>query len=169
MKSCHERIEGTCDVWSSKWILCCCIHMIVCSGVLNAEETGIGWLGHVARSSLVNAYSCVFVLCNAVWWPCTALWWTCVGAHCIGNRGRTIITLLESASAVSTCLTIVDNSCVMKSSGGDTCGLGDYHTDIEGQPCTGKDDLVDNTLQVGCHYRIALWFMGTVEESLMTR
>ena len=42
MKSCHERIEGTCDVWSSKWILCCCIHMIVCSGVLYAVETGKG-------------------------------------------------------------------------------------------------------------------------------
>ena len=40
------------------------------------------------------------------------------GAHCIGNRGRTIITLVKSASAVSTCLTVVDNSCVVKTSGG---------------------------------------------------
>ena len=38
-----------------------------------------------------------------------------------------------------------------------------------GQPCTGKEILVDNTLRVGCQYRIVLWFMGTVEESLMTR
>ena len=29
MKSCHERIEGICHVWSCKWIPCCCIHMIV--------------------------------------------------------------------------------------------------------------------------------------------
>ena len=63
---------------------------------------------------------------------------------------------------------MVDNSCVVKTSGGDTCGSGDYHTDIEGQPCTGKDDFVDNTLRIGCQYRIVLRFMGTVEESLMT-
>ena len=44
-----------------------------------------------------------------------------------------------------------------------------YHTDIEGQPCTGKDDLVDSTLRVSCQCRIVLRFMGTVEESLMTR
>ena len=37
-----------------------------------------------------------------------------------------------------------------------------------GQPCTGKDELVENTLRVGCQYRIVLRFMGTVEESLMT-
>ena len=43
------------------------------------------------------------------------------------------------------------------------------HTDIEGQPCIGKEKLVDNTLRVGCQYRIVLRFMGTVEESLMTR
>ena len=42
MKSCHERVKGTCDVWSSKWILCCCIHVIVCSGVLYAVETRKG-------------------------------------------------------------------------------------------------------------------------------
>ena len=46
---------------------------------------------------------------------------------------------------------------------------GTSHTDIEGQPCTGKDDLVDSTLRVGCQCRIVLRFMGTVEESLMTR
>ena len=38
-----------------------------------------------------------------------------------------------------------------------------------GQPCTGKDELVENTLRVGCYYRIVLRFIGTVEESLMTR
>ena len=38
-----------------------------------------------------------------------------------------------------------------------------------GQPCTGKEELVENTLRVGCRYRIALRFMGTVEESLMTK
>ena len=38
-----------------------------------------------------------------------------------------------------------------------------------GQPCTGKEKLMDNTLRVGCQYRIVLRFMGTVEESLMTR
>ena len=37
------------------------------------------------------------------------------------------------------------------------------------QPCTGKDALVENTLRVGCQYRIVLLSMGTVEESLMTR
>ena len=42
------------------------------------------------------------------------------------------------------------------------------HTDIEGQPCT-RNALVENTLRVGCQYRIVLRFMGTVEESLMTR
>ena len=42
MKSYHERIEGTYDVWSSKWILCCCIHVIICSGVLYAVETKKG-------------------------------------------------------------------------------------------------------------------------------
>ena len=42
------------------------------------------------------------------------------------------------------------------------------HTGIEGQPCTGKDKLVENTLQASCQYRIVLRFMGTVEESLMT-
>ena len=46
---------------------------------------------------------------------------------------------------------------------------GTSHTNIEGQPCTGKEDLVENTLRVGCQYRIVLRFMGTVEESLMTR
>ena len=38
-----------------------------------------------------------------------------------------------------------------------------------GQPCTRKEELVENTLRVSCQYRIVLWFMGTVEESLMTR
>ena len=38
-----------------------------------------------------------------------------------------------------------------------------------GQPCTEKEKLVDNTLRVSCQYRIVLWFMGTVEDSLMTR
>ena len=38
-----------------------------------------------------------------------------------------------------------------------------------GQPCIGKDELVENTLRVGCQYRIVLWFMGAVEESLMMR
>ena len=40
-----------------------------------------------------------------------------------------------------------------------------------GQPCTGvpKDELVENTPRAGCQYRIVLRFMGTVEESLMTR
>ena len=38
-----------------------------------------------------------------------------------------------------------------------------------GQPRTGKDELVENTVRVGCQYRIVLQFMGTVEESLMTR
>ena len=38
-----------------------------------------------------------------------------------------------------------------------------------GQPCTVKDELVGNTMQVGCQYRIVLPFMGIVEESLMTR
>ena len=36
------------------------------------------------------------------------------------------------------------------------------HTDIEGQPCTGKEELVENTLRVSCQYRIVLQFMGTV-------
>ena len=40
MKSYHERIEVICDVWSPKWVLCCCIHMIVCNGVLYAVEIG---------------------------------------------------------------------------------------------------------------------------------
>ena len=34
--------KGIGDVWSSKWILCCCIHVIVCSGVLYAVETRKG-------------------------------------------------------------------------------------------------------------------------------
>ena len=34
-----------------------------------------------------------------------------------------------------------------------------------GQPCTRKDELVENTLRVGCQYRIVLRFMGIVEES----
>ena len=38
-----------------------------------------------------------------------------------------------------------------------------------GQPCTGKEELLKNTLRVSCQYRIVLRFMGTVEESLMTR
>ena len=33
----------------------------------------------------------------------------------------------------------------------------------------GRKKLVDNTLRVGCQYRIVLRFMGTVEESLMMR
>ena len=63
---------------------------------------------------------------------------------------------------------MVNNSCVVKTSRKDTYGLGNCHTDIEGQPCTGKDDLGDSTLRVGCQCRIVLRFMGTVEESLMT-
>ena len=43
---------------------------------------------------------------------------------------------------------MVDTSCVVKTSGGDTCGSGNCHTDIEGQPCTGKERLVENTLRV---------------------
>ena len=39
----------------------------------------------------------------------------------------------------------------------------------EGQPCTGKEESVENTLRVSCQYRIVLWFMGTLEESLRTR
>ena len=42
MKSYHERIEGICNVWSCKWIPCCCIHVIVCNGVLYIVETGKG-------------------------------------------------------------------------------------------------------------------------------
>ena len=38
-----------------------------------------------------------------------------------------------------------------------------------GQPCTGKDKFVENTLRVGCQYRIVLRFMGTIKEPLMTR
>ena len=66
------------------------------------------------------------------------------------NRGRTIITLLESASAVSTCLTVVDNSCVVKPSGGDTYGWKNESYRHSRQPCTGKDALVDNTLRASC-------------------
>ena len=40
MQSYHKRTEGIGDVWSCKWILCCCIHVIVCNGVLYAVETG---------------------------------------------------------------------------------------------------------------------------------
>ena len=43
------------------------------------------------------------------------------------------------------------------------------HIGLEGQPCTGKYTVVENTLRVGCQNRIVLRFMGTVEESLMTR
>ena len=42
MESYHARIEGTCDVWSSKCILYCCIHVIVCNGVLYVVETRKG-------------------------------------------------------------------------------------------------------------------------------
>ena len=42
LKSCHERVKGTCDVWSSKWILCSCIHVIICNGVLYAVDTRKG-------------------------------------------------------------------------------------------------------------------------------
>ena len=41
------------------------------------------------------------------------------------------------------------------------------HTGIEGQPCTGKERLVENTLRVKHEQRIVLWFMGTAEESRM--
>ena len=37
-----------------------------------------------------------------------------------------------------------------------------------GSHVLGRKILVDNTLRVGCQYRIVLRFMGTVEESLMT-
>ena len=37
-----------------------------------------------------------------------------------------------------------------------------------GSHVLGRKLLVDNTLRVGCQYRIVLRFMGTVEESLMT-
>ena len=43
------------------------------------------------------------------------------------------------------------------------------HADIEGQPCTGKDALVENTLRVKHEHRIVLWFMGTAEESRVLR
>ena len=43
------------------------------------------------------------------------------------------------------------------------------YTNIERQPCTGKEKSVENTFRVSCQYRIVLRFMGTVEESLMTR
>ena len=85
------------------------------------------------------------------------------------DSGRTIITLGESASAVSTCLTVVDNSCVVNHQEGTPVVRRDESYRHSGQPCTGKDALVENTLRVGCQYRIVLRFMGTVEESLMTR
>ena len=90
-------------------------------------------------------------------------------AHCIGNRGRTIITLLESALAVSTCLTMVDNSCVVKHEERTPVVGRNESYRHRGQPCTRKDKLVDDTLRVGCQYRIVPRFMGIVEGSLMTR
>ena len=63
---------------------------------------------------------------------------------------------------------MVDNSCVVKHQERTPAVGRNESYRHRGQPCTGKEKLVDNTLRVGCQYRIVLQFMGTVEESLMT-
>ena len=68
---------------------------------------------------------------------------------------------------MSTCLTVVDNSYIVgHQERTPVVGRNESYRH-RGQPCTGKEKLVDNTLRVDCHYRIVLQFMGIVEESLM--
>ena len=63
---------------------------------------------------------------------------------------------------------MVDNSCIVKTSGGDTCGLGGTHTDIGAAMywvvCISRAYTASQASR-----RIVLWFMGTAEESRVLR
>ena len=64
---------------------------------------------------------------------------------------------------------MVDNSCVVRHQERTPVVGRNESYRHRGPPCTGKDELVENTSRVGCQYRIVLRFMGTIEESLITR
>ena len=71
---------------------------------------------------------------------------------------------MENAPVVSTYLTVVDSSCIMKIPGENTRGWWN-HTDIGAAMYWAEYSVVEHTLRVTHSYRIVLWFMGTAEES----
>ena len=72
-----------------------------------------------------------------------------------------------NASVVSTCLTVVDNSCVMNHQEGTPVVRRNESYRRRGSHVLGRKILVENTLRVKHEQRIVLWFMGTAEELRM--
>ena len=54
------------------------------------------------------------------------------------QKDKPTLVYRGNASVVFTRLTALDNSCIVKTSGGDTCGSRNYHTDIEGSHVLGR-------------------------------
>ena len=62
--------------------------------------------------------------------------------------GKPALVCHVNAPAVSTCLTVVESSCIVESSGGTPVVRSNEAYRHEGQPCTRKEELVENTLRV---------------------